>query len=449
MQDPLRATAGRHGARRALVDSSAGYLVSWFSLDDLADTWARRLVREGVQPGQRVAVSEAAGVRFAALLFACLRVGAAMVPLSPRSPAADVEAVLADARPRLLVEGGEVQPLPDPVTGPEGDLCVLYTSGTAGPPKGVRQTLANHVASAYGCRESLGADDRDRWLLVLAPHHVGGLSMFLRSAVCDQPLVTLARFDEAAVLEAMQREHPTLLSVVPVMLTRLLRAGGLEPLRRLRAVLVGGASAPADQVREWAAMGLQVCPTYGLTETSSQVATVPPGRASELAGTAGFGGRHARIELGPAPGFGDGLGEIIVSGPAVSPGYVDPDIVPAPHDGRFATGDLGRIDGGVLTVVGRRDDCIITGGENVQPDEVETVLRAHRAVGDAAVAGRPDPEWGEVVSAWVVGDESEQPALDRWCRERLPPHKVPRRWAFVPELPRTDGGKLVRRLLSP
>lgn len=447
MQDPLRDVAARHGARRALVDHSAGYLVSWFSLDDLAHTWARRLDREGVRPGQRVAVSEPAGIRFAALLFACLRVGAAMVPLNPRSPAPDVAAVLGDSRPRLLIKDGVVEALPDPASGADGDLCVLYTSGTTGRPKGVRQTLANHVASAHGCQKSLGADDRDRWLLVLSPHHVGGLSMFLRSAVCDQPLVTVARFDEGAVLEAMRRENPTLLSVVPVMLTRLLRSGGLELLRRLRAILVGGAPAPPEQVREWASMGLAVCPTYGLTETTSQVATVPPGRGAELAGTAGYAGSHAQIELVEASGYRDGVGEIIVSGPAVSPGYTDPAIAPAPYDGRFATGDLGRIDDGVLTVVGRRDDCIITGGENVQPEEVEAVLRRHPTVSDAAVAGRPDPEWGAVVSAWVVGDESEQKALDRWCRERLPPHKVPRRWAFVADLPRSDSGKLVRRLL--
>jgi o-succinylbenzoate---CoA ligase len=447
MEDPLRRVAARAGGRRALVDLGAGYWVSWFSLDDLAHTWARRLEHEGVRPGERVAVVEPAGVRFAALLFACLRIGAVMVPLSPRAPAAEMARMLADCRPRLLVREGEIEALADPATGAEGDLCILYTSGTTGPPRGVRQTLANHVASARGCQESLGGTEQDRWLVILSPHHVGGLAMFLRGAIHNQPLVTLPRFEEQAVLEALERERPTLVSVVPAMLSRLLRAGGLDQLRRVRAFLVGGAPAPAEQVREWAALGLTVCPSYGLTETCSQVATVPPGRAGELAGSAGLPCSHARLELEPLPEHGDGVGEIVVSGPSVSPGYVNPSVAPGPEGGRLRTGDLGRIDGGVLTVLGRRDDCIITGGENVQPEEVEAALRAHPAVQDAAVAGRPDPEWGQVVAAWVVAGGVQAADLDRWCRERLAAFKVPRRWAFVPALPRTEGGKLRRREL--
>ena len=116
-----------------------------------------------------------------------------------------------------------------------------------------------------------------------------------------------------------------------------------------------------------------------------------------------------------------------------------------PSRGRFATGDLGRLDGDVLTVVGRRDDTIITGGENVHPDEVEGVLRQHPAVSDVAVAGRPDPTWGQVVFAWIVGEGVSAADLEAWCRGRLPEFKVPRSWTFVDHLPRGDGGKLRRR----
>ncbi len=119
--DPLRELAARHGPRRALVDRTAGFWVSWHALDDLAHTWARRLEREGVRPGQRVAVVEPAGVRFAALLHACLRLGAAMVPISPRAPDPELERILADCRPRLLIREGEVEPLPEPALGAAGD----------------------------------------------------------------------------------------------------------------------------------------------------------------------------------------------------------------------------------------------------------------------------------------------------------------------------------------
>jgi O-succinylbenzoic acid--CoA ligase len=438
--DPLRELARRQASRRALIDRSAGFWISWFDLDGLAQAWARRLEAIGVGLGDRVATSEPAGVRFSALLHGCLRVGAALVPIPPRAPDLVVERILRDSRPRLLVRDGEVEALPGAVRGEPGDACVLYTSGTTGEPKGVRLTLANLVASARGCATSLAATDRDRWLLVLSPHHVGGLSILVRSVISAQPVIALARFEEGPVLEALEANRPTLVSLVPTMVTRLLAAGGLEALRGPRAILVGGAAAPAAQVRQWAELGLNVCPSYGLTETSSQVAVVPPGRAVELLGTAGSVGPHASVEIVE--------GEIVVSGPAVSPGYVNPALKPRPAESRFATGDFGSLENGILTVFGRRDDTISTGGENVRPEEVEDVLRSNGAVRDVAVAGRPDPTWGQVVEAWVVAQGITSGELEAWCRERLPGFKVPRRWHFVPALPRGEGGKLSRRLLG-
>ncbi len=394
----------------------------------------------GVEAGDRVAVVEPGGVRFASLLHACVRLRSAMVPISVRAPASEVNLVLEDCRPRVVVRDGEAAPLPDPVRGDEGDATILYTSGTTGAPKGVRLTLANHVASALGCERSLDADEHDRWLLVLSPHHVGGLAIFMRSVVSNQPVVTVSGFDEAAVLAAIEQERPTLVSLVPAMLVRLLGAGGQEPLRSLRAILVGGAPASAEQVREWARRGLNVCPTYGLTETCSQVSTVPPGRALDLAGTAGFGHGQASIEI-------EG-GEIVVSGPTVSPGYVNADLRPAPANGRFRTGDSGRLrPDGALEVLGRMDDAIITGGENVQPEEVEAVLRSHPAVRDAAVAGRPDATWGQVLEALVVAHGAGADEIIAFCRERLPSFKVPRRILFVESLPRSEAGKLLRGAL--
>src|SRR5207302_8235931 len=263
--DILREVARRHGPRRAMVDRSAGFWVSWFDLDALAHTWTKRFETDGLRPGERVAAIEPAGVRLASLLHACLRSGAALVPISTRTPAADVERVLADCRPRLLVRDGEVERLPEPALGDAGDACVLYTSGTSGPPKGVRLTLANHVASARGCAEGLGTTESDRWVLCLGIHHVGGLAILIRGALCNQPVVALAGFETGAVLEAIRADRPTLVSLVPTMVTRLLEAGGLEELRSLRAILVGGAPAPTETVREWSRLGLVVCPSYGLT----------------------------------------------------------------------------------------------------------------------------------------------------------------------------------------
>lgn len=453
--DLLHGAATRHAGRPAIVEPQTRLRVNWFTLDDLAHTWLRRLRQEGVEPGHRVVVAEPAGVRFASLLFACLRLGAAMVPLSPRAPAPERERVVADAEPRAIVEDGEVTLLEGARRGDPQDAFVLYTSGTTGPPKGVRQTLANHLASSRACQTALATTDQDRWLLMLQPHHVGGLAMFLRSAAQAQPLIVVPRFDEPAVLEALRQYRPTLLSAVPTMITRLVEAGGTDLLRQVRVILLGGAPAPGDQLRRWLEAGLPVSASYGLTETTSQISIVPPGRGLELLGTAGVVNPGSHIEILPWPELSPvgepdprSVGEIVTVGPVVSPGYLNPSIPGSPAGGRFRTGDLGRLRDGVLWVLGRIDDTIITGGENVQPDEVEAVLRAHPAVVDAAVAGRPDPTWGEVVTAWVVAGEVSDDELGAWCRDRLAPAKVPRRWRRVASVPRSDGGKLRRRELT-
>ena len=435
----------------AIVEVDTRLRVNWFTLDDLAHTWLRRLRREGVDPGHRVVVAEPAGVRFAALLFACVRLGAAMIPLSPRAPASERARVLSDARPHAIIEDGELTLLRDAVQGEPDDAFVLYTSGTTGAPKGVRQTMANHLASAAACRASLQTTEEDRWLLMLQPHHVGGLAIFLRGAAQAQPVIVVPRFDETAVLQAMRQYRPTLVSAVPTMITRLVEAGGLDVLRQVRVILLGGAPAPRGQLEGWLQAGIPISASYGLTETTSQIATVPPGRGLELLGTAGVVNPGATIEVLPRPELApagdpdpESVGEIVVEGPVVSPGYVNPAIPDAPAGGRFYTRDLGRLRDGALTVLGRVDDAIITGGENVQPDEVEAVLRAHPAVQDAAVAGRPDPTWGEVVTAWVVAGPVSDAELQAWCRERLAPPKVPRRWRRVATVPRSEGGKLRR-----
>ena len=431
--DVLRERSRRDGPRRALVDAGAGFWISWFDLDGLATAWARRLDRLGVQPGQRVAVREPAGARFAALLFACLRLGCTFVPLPVRAPQREVDRLLAACRPRVLVADGEPELREDFKPGPDADACIVFTSGTTGVPRGVRLTAANLVASAEGCQESLASTPEDRWLLCLAPHHVGGLAIFVRAAVSNQPVTVVPRFEPERVLEGLARERCTLLSLVPTMLVRLLDAGGLETLTRVRAILLGGAPAPAATVRAWARLGLNVCPTYGLTETGSQVATVPPGAAEALAGTAGF--PHSRATVAVEKG------EIVVGGPVLGPGYIDVAIEPP-----FHTRDGGELRAdGALVVTGRLDDAIITGGENVQPLEVEEVLRTHPAVRDAAVIGLPDATWGNLLEAHVVAIGVEPEELVAYARERLAGFKVPRRVRFVDRLPRSDGGKLLRR----
>ncbi|MFL5822502.1 MAG: AMP-binding enzyme, partial [Solirubrobacteraceae bacterium] len=217
----------------------------------------------------------------------------------------------------------------------------------------------------------------------------------------------------------------TMVSLVPTMLARLLDAG-LERPPTLRWALVGGGPIPLRLLERAAESGVPVAPTYGMTEGCSQLFT--------------FGLPLPGVEFS----FQGPDRELLVRGPMVAPGSLD-------ETGWLHTGDLGRLDEhGRLEIVGRQSDTIITGGENVAPQEVETTLITHPAVADAAVIGRPDPEWGQRVVALVVGDGDVAPdpeQLRAHCRERLAGFKVPKEVEFVDHLPRSNSGKLLRREL--
>jgi o-succinylbenzoate---CoA ligase len=402
-----------------------GREVSYAGLEAAASGVAQRLAARGVGPGDRVATTLPPGLAFAELLHALPRLGAVLVPLNPADPVRAGAALTVTAP----VAGGEANvPLRDTLD-PDAVHTVVHTSGTSGRPTPVELTYGNHHASALASAENLGRAADDRWLGVLPLFHVGGLAVLIRSAIYATTAVLHGSFDAARVRASLEAGEITLASFVPTMLARL-RAAGLRGAPRLRAALVGGGPVPGELL-DWAlAAGLPACPTYGMTETASQIVTARPGERS---------GR-------PLPGVELRIGrdgEIRVRGPMVAPGALA-------ADGWLHTGDRGRLDeDGRLHVEGRLKEIIVTGGENVPPVEVEEALLAHPAVRDAGVAGLPDPDWGEAITAFVVlsGDISPA-ALREWSRERLAAHKVPKRIVVVPELPRSPAGKLLRDRLG-
>jgi o-succinylbenzoate---CoA ligase len=363
-----------------------------------------------VERGTVVIAEASRSLHFVRVFHACARCGGVLVPTDPRDP--DPPAVL----------GGEA-----------GDT-VLFTSGTTGAAKPVILTRANHEASAFASAWNLGVAPDDRWLCVLPLHHVGGLAILWRSVIYGTTVVMHERFDPVQAIAAIEAGEVTLASLVPTMLRRM-RDAGLRGPGRLRAVLLGGGPVPRDLLEWSASIGLPVLQTYGMTETASQIATMPAEEALHHHGSAG------RPLLGVELRIGAG-GEILVRGPMVARSALA-------DDGWLHTRDRGRLDeDGFLHVEGRLDDVIVTGGENVTAGEVEDALLAHPAVADAAVAGRPDPEWGSAVTAWVVlATHVPDGELAAHCRARLAPFKVPKAFVRVGELPRNAAGKVVRREL--
>ncbi len=424
--------------RTALVADGAE--MTYAELEAEATWVARRLAAQGVRRGSIAALTMHPRREQVVLAHALMKVGACLLPLSPRLSAAEREEIVAAEEPIVdLDDAGEL-------TQTEADLPLLgehdmdaicahvLTSGSSGTPRPVGLTYGNFLWSAVGSAFNIGVEPEDRWLCCLPLSHVSGLSIVVRSVIYGTTAVVHEGFDVDRAGAALESDEITVVSVVATMLTRLLEAGA--DLSGPRAILVGGGPVPEEPLEEAIAKGATVVQTYGLTETCSQVTTLAPADARRKLGSAGrpLLTTHLRIVDG----------EILVQGPTVAPGHAD-------AEGWLHTGDLGHIDEeGFLYVKDRIDDLIVSGGENVIPAEVEEVLLRHPDVADAAVVGREDPEWQQAVTAVVVlesGSAVTPDELRHHCAEALAGFKVPKRVELAAALPRTPSGKLMRRAL--
>ena len=336
------------------------------------------------------------------------------------------------------------------------DFAIVHTSGTSGRPKAAILTSGNIYCSAVTSGRQLGRLASERWLCVLPLYHLGGLSIVLRSLIYGTAvdLMSAAPFDVDAVNRKLS-DHPiTLVSLVPTMLQRLLDAKTQPWNPNLRLILLGGEAPSPELLERCIAEKLPIATSYGLTETASQVATAMPDLVYRKPGTVGkpLKGTQVRIvdDAGEdaAPNV---AGEVLVSGDTVMRGYYK---VPAAtkqalRDGWLHTGDIGYLDqDGDLFILQRREDLIVSGGENIYPAEVEAALRQHPAVAEIVVFGEPDPKWGQRVAAVIERDEGaalSAAELIEFAREHLAGYKIPRQIAFVDALPRTASGKIQRR----
>lgn len=452
------------------------------SYGELAERVARAaavLAAAGLRAGDRLGVLLPGTLEHVVVVYAAQRLGAVHAPLDPRLPEGEIARRLEVAETALLVADGSVAaPIagavervvapadlaggahpaaaPPPPALPalpalDAPATWIFTSGTTGTAEPVPLTLGNHWASAEASARNLGRRADDVWLCCLPLAHVGGLAIVFRAALAGVPLVLEERFDVARVAARLAGGEVTLASLVPTMLARLLERDGPPPSPRLRAILLGGGPIAPALVAAARERGFPALPTYGMTETASQVATAPPGAHGEAVRPGAVGPPLFGVEIavhaqdGARLGAGE-TGEIRVRGPMVAPSWTD-------GDGWLATGDLGRLDAeGTLWIAGRRDEMIVTGGENVSPARVEEEIAAHPAVAECAVVGVSDPEWGRAVAAAVVLREAVAPAaepaalaaLAADCRGHLAPYEVPKRWVVVAGLPRTALGKVAR-----
>ncbi|HLQ66646.1 MAG TPA: AMP-binding protein [Candidatus Limnocylindrales bacterium] len=482
--DPVRFWAAVQPERAALRSPRSFW--TYRELDRAVWAASDALLEKGLGAGEHVSLEFGPGdpVAFAVALHAVQRIGSLPVIVGAHLTPLERQTMRERAQVEFTLTAGDLDiphldgapPPPAGVAPPipsetpraaspdiflerrlDAPAAVCFTSGTSGEPRAVVLTHGNFLWSAIASARNLGVRAGDLWLCPMPLHHVGGLSILARSALYGTAALLHERFDADAVHHAIDEEGVTLLSLVPTMLIRLLEARRGRPYpESLRAVLVGGGPIPPAALENAAALRMRALPTYGLTEAASQVTTLPLREWPRGLSTAGRPLPFAQVEirdLEDRPARPGVEGEILVRGPTVMAGYLgDPAATQAAFSRRWLrTGDVGQWDpDGRLVVMDRRADRIVTGGENVSPEEVERVISTHPSVAAACVVAVPSREWGQEVAAAVElrpGRTITLEELRAHAGGTLSGFKLPRHLITAGELPRSPSGKLLRRVV--
>ncbi len=495
----------------AVVDGGAR--LTYGEIYDRITALARFLRSRGIGAEDRIAILDGNSLQFLETYYATAGIGAILAPLNIRLAPEELAVILRDAGARLLVASPAHAPLVSalrrldiPLEGilwtdtpiaddgglPEFDYArslvehqgaftparveadavahLYYTSGTTGRSKGVMLTHRNVTTHALGTIAELQLGESDVWGHIAPMFHLADAWATFAITMVGGRHVMLPRFDAGETLAAIEREKITITNLIPTMLNLMARhpSAGAHDYSSLRVILSGGAAIAPEVIRRIVNLfGCEYCQTYGMTETSPYLTlsllkeslrhlpaleqfryrakTGRPFITVELR-VVGEDGRDVRDDETE-------VGEIWVRGETVTPGYwqLPEETAAAFSDGWLRTGDLAVLDDeGYVTIVDRKKDMIISGGENIYSIEVENVLYRHPGILEAAVFGVPDPIFGETVRAAVVlrdGEMATEGEIIEFCREHLGGYKVPRSVIFLSELPRTGSGKITKKRL--
>jgi fatty-acyl-CoA synthase len=472
------------------------YSLSYSQLFSHVQSAIQHLTDLGFKSGDRLAILAKNCPVTLIWMSASSHLGIAVVPINFRLTAAEVDFILEDTQPRaLLAQPALFSALQEPrdlphivlTIQPDGiwveksasqamldhtvddskrrqaldwdAFLIIYTSGTTGKPKGAVISRSNFLWANLQYIQAIGVLSSDITYAVPPLFHIAGLCVLVTPLLyCGGTVILDDQFDPATTLAAVQRHRVSKLFLVPQMWSALASHASVDitDLNSLRVGLVGSAPCPLQVIEYFQSRGMKFQEGFGMSETSGACTLLPSHWVVHAAGSVGFAVSHVRTRVMLESGAEcttDEVGELEVSGPNVMQGYWQRDEATSQTlvDGWLRTGDLARRDAhGLLWIVDRKKDMIISGGENVYPAEVEQLLRAHPAVEEVAVIGLPDERFGEVVTAVIAARRDQAPTLAdirAFCASTLSAYKHPRQLRFVEALPRTATGKVLKRNL--
>ncbi len=428
---PIRWRAQQNPASPALWD--AGVTLSYQQLDARLNALQQQLQQAGIRAGEHLFICSKNSAELVMLLWVCWREQIVCCPVNPAFPLARQQALLQQVHathcwpsPGLQFDFSQEMPATKACRLDEDQLSnLIFTSGSSGSPKIVAHRLGNHLANARGSLVPIG--ENDGWLLSLPLFHVGGLAILFRCFLAGACVVLP---DPACALpELLQKAPVTHLSLVPTQLYRLLQQPDFHfSATRVKHLLLGGAPLPESLIAACREQQLRPWVSYGLSEMASQVCTAAAGQPG-LVGKA-LSGREVTIKHH----------EICVRGQTLFAGYYQPDgslLLPMDDEGWFHTGDAGYWQDDALVINGRIDNQFISGGENIQPEQIEQQLLQHPAVAQAVVVPVPDAEWGMRSVCFIDWQHSAIAfsELTDWLRQYLPAYMLPKQWLPWPQLP--------------
>lgn len=475
MENWLKKQAQLNPKKTALILEHSDF--TFKELDDSVQLYASKLSTYGVKQHDRIAIFITNSFNGYIAILALQQIGAEIVFLNTRLSKDELVFQLRDSNAKFCLKDdnadlSEIEQIDYPQVRISKTLSlvndksyqpveefnnddvtsIMYTSGTSGRPKGVLQTFGNHFYSAIGTSLNLGINYRDSWVLAVPLFHISGLSIAMRSLIYGIGVYLIPKFDETYINKILINERASIISLVPTMLKRLLN--NLAPKQKynsnFRCVLLGGGPIDNWTLLRCNMLAIPVIQSYGMTETASNVVALNNRDAQRKVGSSGQA--LFPVQLRITQKNDEGIGEIEVKAPNVAKSYLNmPELFRQrmTKDNYFRTGDIGFIDDeGFLFVKGRKDDMIISGGENIYPEEVENIYSKIKGILGMLIIGKRNETWGQVPIAYVILDKKAyltgQDLID-YGRDHMAHYKVPKEFRQVDHFPQTSSGKVLRR----